>query len=377
MLAELVGALPRGSWRPSRELLEKYRQDRARDPTRARRSRWCAPRRPRRPGGGALGRAAPGAGGAARRRHRPVRRGDRRRRRHRAVAPSGCATIAIDPVDPGRGRPARALNAEVKEAAAEHGLWYPPDPSSFEICSIGGNVATNAGGLCCVKYGVTTDYVLGHGGRAGRRHGGAPRRAAAQGRRRAVADEAVRRERGHARHHHRGRPCGCCPRSRRRRRSSRRSPDRRRAADAVLAITATMRRRCSNSWTTPRSTRSRTCCTMGLDRDAGALLLARSDAPATGRRATRSPLMRGGLRDGRRHRGVHHRRPGRGRGVRRRPAGGVPRAGAARAACCSRTSACRCPALPELIAGVEAIAARHRRHDRRRSPTPATATPTR
>jgi len=53
------------------------------------------------------------------------------------------------------------LNAEVKEAVREHGLWYPPDPSSFEICSIGGNVATNAGGLCCVKYGVTTDYVLG------------------------------------------------------------------------------------------------------------------------------------------------------------------------------------------------------------------------
>jgi glycolate oxidase len=49
----------------------------------------------------------------------------------------------------------------VKAAAAQHGLWYPPDPSSFEICSIGGNAATNAGGLCCVKYGVTTDYVLG------------------------------------------------------------------------------------------------------------------------------------------------------------------------------------------------------------------------
>ncbi|HEX6057194.1 MAG TPA: FAD-linked oxidase C-terminal domain-containing protein [Intrasporangium sp.] len=69
--------------------------------------------------------------------------------------------IEIDPatrtatVEPG------AFNAEVKQAAAEHGLWYPPDPSSFEICSIGGNVATNAGGLCCVKYGVTTDYVLG------------------------------------------------------------------------------------------------------------------------------------------------------------------------------------------------------------------------
>ncbi|SDS01928.1 glycolate oxidase [Friedmanniella luteola] len=54
-----------------------------------------------------------------------------------------------------------ALNIAVKAAAAEHGLWYPPDPSSYEICSIGGNVATNAGGLCCVKYGVTTDYVLG------------------------------------------------------------------------------------------------------------------------------------------------------------------------------------------------------------------------
>ncbi|WP_210648661.1 FAD-binding oxidoreductase [Nocardioides sp. SYSU D00065] len=70
-------------------------------------------------------------------------------------------TIEIDPdcqvavVEPG------ALNADVKAAAREHDLWYPPDPSSFEICSIGGNVATNAGGLCCVKYGVTTDYVLG------------------------------------------------------------------------------------------------------------------------------------------------------------------------------------------------------------------------
>ncbi len=53
------------------------------------------------------------------------------------------------------------LNAELKAAARAEQLWYPPDPSSFEICSIGGNLATNAGGLCCVKYGVTTDYVLG------------------------------------------------------------------------------------------------------------------------------------------------------------------------------------------------------------------------
>jgi glycolate oxidase len=53
------------------------------------------------------------------------------------------------------------LNATLKVAAEAHGLWYPPDPSSYEISSIGGNVATNAGGLCCVKYGVTADYVLG------------------------------------------------------------------------------------------------------------------------------------------------------------------------------------------------------------------------
>jgi glycolate dehydrogenase FAD-linked subunit len=56
---------------------------------------------------------------------------------------------------------AGAFNAEVKAAAAQYSLWYPPDPSSYEICSIGGNIATNAGGLCCVKYGVTTAYVLG------------------------------------------------------------------------------------------------------------------------------------------------------------------------------------------------------------------------
>lgn len=56
---------------------------------------------------------------------------------------------------------AGAVNGAVKRAAAAQGLWYPPDPSSFETCSVGGNAATNAGGLCCVKYGVTTDYVLG------------------------------------------------------------------------------------------------------------------------------------------------------------------------------------------------------------------------
>ncbi|MQY29995.1 FAD-binding oxidoreductase [Nocardia aurantia] len=69
--------------------------------------------------------------------------------------------ISVDPVTRTAVAQPGLLNAEVKAAVAEHGLWYPPDPSSFEICSIGGNAATNAGGLCCVKYGVTTDYVLG------------------------------------------------------------------------------------------------------------------------------------------------------------------------------------------------------------------------
>ena len=69
--------------------------------------------------------------------------------------------ITVDPVTRTAVVQPGLLNAEVKAAAAAAGLWYPPDPSSFEICSIGGNVATNAGGLCCVKYGVTTDYVLG------------------------------------------------------------------------------------------------------------------------------------------------------------------------------------------------------------------------
>lgn len=52
------------------------------------------------------------------------------------------------------------INGALSAAVAEAGLFYPPDPGSQEISSIGGNVATNAGGLCCVKYGVTRDYVL-------------------------------------------------------------------------------------------------------------------------------------------------------------------------------------------------------------------------
>ena len=53
------------------------------------------------------------------------------------------------------------INARLKAAVAEHGLFYAPDPASFEMCSIGGNLGTNAGGLCCVKYGQTRESVLG------------------------------------------------------------------------------------------------------------------------------------------------------------------------------------------------------------------------
>jgi glycolate oxidase len=52
------------------------------------------------------------------------------------------------------------INADLKAAVAEEGLFYAPDPASYEFCSIGGNIGTNAGGLCCVKYGVTRDAVL-------------------------------------------------------------------------------------------------------------------------------------------------------------------------------------------------------------------------
>ncbi|GAA0525403.1 FAD-linked oxidase C-terminal domain-containing protein [Paractinoplanes ferrugineus] len=53
------------------------------------------------------------------------------------------------------------ITAALDRAAAAHGLRYAPDPASLEISTIGGNIATNAGGLRCAKYGVTRDAVLG------------------------------------------------------------------------------------------------------------------------------------------------------------------------------------------------------------------------
>src|SRR6202043_2785074 len=62
---------------------------------------------------------------------------------------------AVAIVEPG------VITADLKEAARGQKLFYPPDPASMKDCSIGGNVATNAGGPRCLKYGVTRNYVIG------------------------------------------------------------------------------------------------------------------------------------------------------------------------------------------------------------------------
>ncbi|MEU3194134.1 FAD-linked oxidase C-terminal domain-containing protein [Streptomyces sp. NPDC006992] len=69
--------------------------------------------------------------------------------------------LEIDPVDRIAVVEPGVVNARLSRAVAEHGLSYPPDPSSWETCTIGGNIGTGSGGLCCVKYGVTAEYVLG------------------------------------------------------------------------------------------------------------------------------------------------------------------------------------------------------------------------
>lgn len=69
--------------------------------------------------------------------------------------------IRIDPTQMIARVEAGAVTAELQQAAEVHGLIYPPDPSSLGVSTLGGNIACNAGGPRCVKYGVTADYVLG------------------------------------------------------------------------------------------------------------------------------------------------------------------------------------------------------------------------
>ena len=165
MLASVVDALiaelPDGVVVTDPDILDSYRHDRAQDPAagtpmavvRPTKTeevqavlRWCTANRvpvvPRGQGTGLSGGATAVTGGIV-------------------LSTEKMREITVDPVTRTAVVQPGLLNAEVKRCVAEYGLWYPPDPSSYEICSIGGNVATNAGGLCCVKYGVTTDYVLG------------------------------------------------------------------------------------------------------------------------------------------------------------------------------------------------------------------------
>ena len=71
------------------------------------------------------------------------------------------AVLEVSPGDRLAVVQAGVVNKTLRDAVAAQGLFYPPDPASYDWCTLGGNLAMNSGGLCCVKYGVTTDYVLG------------------------------------------------------------------------------------------------------------------------------------------------------------------------------------------------------------------------
>jgi glycolate oxidase subunit GlcD len=67
--------------------------------------------------------------------------------------------VAIDPIDRRAVVEPGVVNARLSEAVLVHGLQYAPDPSSQSACTVGGNVAENAGGPHCLKYGVTTNHI--------------------------------------------------------------------------------------------------------------------------------------------------------------------------------------------------------------------------
>jgi glycolate oxidase len=69
--------------------------------------------------------------------------------------------LEIDPINATAHVEAGVVTADLQTAVEKLGLFYPPDPSSIKHSTIGGNIACNAGGPRCLKYGVTGDYVLG------------------------------------------------------------------------------------------------------------------------------------------------------------------------------------------------------------------------
>ncbi|MDT7677712.1 MAG: glycolate oxidase, partial [Pseudonocardiales bacterium] len=68
--------------------------------------------------------------------------------------------LEVDPVDRRAVLEPGVTNLDITRAAAPYGLYYAPDPSSQQVCSIGGNVAENSGGAHCLKYGFTVHHVL-------------------------------------------------------------------------------------------------------------------------------------------------------------------------------------------------------------------------
>lgn len=162
LIADLRGALPEGTVLTDPDLLESYRRDEA-DLCEA--GTPAAVVRPR-----STAEVAATVRIAAARRTPVVAQGARTGLAGAANALDGAVVVSLTAMDrilevdavnrivvvqPG------VVNAAISRAAAEHGLRYPPDPGSWETSTIGGNVATNAGGMCCVKYGVTAEYVLG------------------------------------------------------------------------------------------------------------------------------------------------------------------------------------------------------------------------
>jgi glycolate oxidase len=157
---ELAAILPDGAVATDPDVLEGYRYDR---------TTWLTPGRPVAVAfPSTTEQVAAAVGLAARHRVPVVPRGAGSSLCGGSQAIDGALTLclermdrilAVDPVDQLARVEPGVLTADLSVATAEHGLFYPPDPASKAFCSIGGNVATNAGGLCCVKYGVTRDYV--------------------------------------------------------------------------------------------------------------------------------------------------------------------------------------------------------------------------
>jgi glycolate oxidase len=283
-LDSLMAALPPGVVVTEPATLENYRFDWARDPSAGTPAavmrptdadqvqeivRWAAEHRvpivPRGAGSGLSGGSSAVTGGIV-----------LSLERMRAIEIDVDTRVAV--VEPG------AFNAEVKAAAAQHGLWYPPDPSSFEICSIGGNIATNAGGLCCVKYGVTTDYVLGLdvvladgtkiilGGKRIKDVAGLSLLklfVGSEGTLGVITGAILR----------------LIPAQPPRSTLVATFPNVRAAADSVVAIGATIRASMMELMDQASINAVEDYRSMGLDRDAGALLLAQSDAPGAARAA--------------------------------------------------------------------------------------------